>query len=217
MPEIKRGAASNILRFTLKNSSTGAGLTGLTSSSAGLIISTICDNETTATVYTVTAGNVETITTLGAYAAPTAGKCRFKEVDAANHKGLYEFQFADARFSVASSKRLVISVTGATSLLDADYEVELPDNVEADTYNEVAFPNGAVVSDAGNTAVTFKTNLTQTADNHWKNPYLTFTTGGLSGQTQRVVGFNGTTKFITAASAYTGAPAATDTFILVNR
>lgn len=118
-------ANSNILRFVLKNSTTGQGLTGLTSASTGMIISTICDNEATAAVYTVLAGNVETISALGTYAAPTASKCRFKEVDAVNHKGLYEFHFADARFSIASSKTLVISVTGATSLLDSDYEVEL--------------------------------------------------------------------------------------------
>ena len=135
MAEIKRGTQNNILRFTLKNSSTGVGLTGLTNASAGLIVSTICNNEATATPYTVAAANVETIATLGAYAAPTAGKCRFREVDALNHKGLYEFQFADARFSVASSRQLVISVTGATSLLDADYEIELPDNVAKDAYD----------------------------------------------------------------------------------
>lgn len=130
----KHSSTSNLIRFTLKNATTGVGLTGLSSASAGLIISTICDNEATATVYTVTATNVETITTLGTYAAPTASKCRFKEVDAVNHKGLYEFQFADARFSVASAKRLVVSVTGATSLLDADYEIQL---VQFDPYDAV--------------------------------------------------------------------------------
>ncbi len=128
----KHSSTSNLIRFTLKNSSTGVGLTGLSSASSGLIISTICDNEATATVYTVAASNVETITTLGTFAAPTASKCRFKEVEGTNHKGLYEFQFADARFSVASSKRLVISVTGATSLLDADYEIQL---VQFDPYS----------------------------------------------------------------------------------
>lgn len=118
-------ANSNIERWTLKNSSTGQGLTGLTSASAGLIIGTICDNEATTTTYTQAAGNIEGIATLGTYAAPTASKCRLKEVDATNHPGLYEFQFADARYSVASARKLVISVSGAANLLAADYEIAL--------------------------------------------------------------------------------------------
>ena len=48
-------------------------------------------------------------------AAPTATKCRFKEVDATNHPGVYEFQFADARFAVSNAKRLVISASGVLS------------------------------------------------------------------------------------------------------
>src|SRR3990167_4375058 len=147
----KHSSTSNLIRFALKHATTGVGLTGLSSASSGLIISTIADNEATATVYTVAASNVETITTLGTFATPTASKCRFKEVDATNHKGLYEFQFADARFSVASAKRLVISVTGATNLLDADYEIQL---VSFDPYDSVrmgmtALPNAAAEAAGG--------------------------------------------------------------------
>jgi hypothetical protein len=122
---IKHSNASNLIRFTLKNSSTGVGLTGLAYNTSGLIISTIADNEATATIYTAAASNIETIATLGTFATPTTNKCRFKEVDATNHKGLYEFQFADARFAVSSARKIIISVTGATSLLDADYEIQL--------------------------------------------------------------------------------------------
>ena len=147
----KHSSTSNLIRFALKHATTGVGLTGLSSASSGLIISTIADNEATATTYTVAATNVETITTLGTFATPTASKCRFKEVDATNHKGLYEFQFADARFSVASAKRLVISVTGATNLLDADYEIQL---VSFDPYDSVrmgmtALPNAAAEAAGG--------------------------------------------------------------------
>ncbi len=119
-------STSNIVRFSLKNKTTGQGLTGLTISTSGLIISTIADNEATPTVYTQAGSTIETITTLGTFAAPTATKCRFKLVDNTNHPGLYEFQFADARFAVANAKRLVISVNDAEStILDADYEIEL--------------------------------------------------------------------------------------------
>ena len=135
MADIKKHSSlSNLIRFVLKHATTGVGLTGLSSASAGLIISTITDNEATATTYTTAGSTIETITTLGTFATPTATKCRFKEVDATNHKGLYEFQFDNARFSVASSKRLVLSVTGATNLLDADYEIQL---VSFDPYDSI--------------------------------------------------------------------------------
>jgi len=121
----KNGATSNVIRRVLRNSSTGQGLTGLTHSSSGLIISTICDNEASATAYTAAGSTIETITTLGTYAAPTATKCRFKEVDSTNHPGLYEIQLADARFSVASAKTLRITISGASSLLQQEIVVQL--------------------------------------------------------------------------------------------
>lgn len=121
----KHGSKSNIIRVALKHATTGQGLTGLAFNTSGLIISTILDNEATPTVYTVAASNVEDITTLGTFAAPTASKCRFKAVDGTNHKGLYELHIADARFSVAGAKRMVLSITGAANLADADYLIAL--------------------------------------------------------------------------------------------
>jgi hypothetical protein len=155
---IKHSNTNNIIRFTLKNSSTGIGLTGLTEASAGLIISTICNNEATTTTYTQAGSTIETIVALGTYAAPTATKCRFKEVDATNHKGLYEFQIADARFAIASARSMTISVTGASSLLDADYEIQLVsfDPCDAVRMGMTSLPNAVVdaagglpISDAG--------------------------------------------------------------------
>jgi len=125
----KRGQGSVILRVKILNSSvtTGAGLTGLTSASAGLIISTIADNEATATAYTQAGSTIETIATLGTYAAPTATKCRFKEVDATNHPGVYEIQLADARLAVASAKSLLVSISGATNCAETDAVIPLTD------------------------------------------------------------------------------------------
>ena len=112
------GLTSVRLRVRLTNSSTGAAMTGLTSASSGLIISTIADNEATATVYAQASSNIEGITTLGTFAAPTASKCRFKEVDATNHPGVYEIQIADARFNVSNARSLLISISGVSNLLD---------------------------------------------------------------------------------------------------
>src|SRR3954471_3159877 len=112
----KNGQGSIVLRAKLLDTSStvGAGLTGLTSGSSGLIISTIADNEATATTYTQAGSTIETITTLGAYAEQPATKCRFKEVDSTNHKGIYEFQFADARYAVSNAKSLLVSVSGVS-------------------------------------------------------------------------------------------------------
>lgn len=158
----KRGQGSVILRVKIRNSSvsTGAGLTGLTFSSSGLIISTIADNEATATAYTAGGSTIETITTLGTYAAPTATKCRFKEVDSTNHKGVYEIQIADARFAVSSAKSLLVSISGATNAAECDAVIPLQD---LDPYDAVragltALPNvasgsaGAIITSGTGTA-----------------------------------------------------------------
>lgn len=113
---------SVLFRRKLIHSSTGQGLTGLTGASTGLVISTIKANEATATAYTASGVTIETIATLGTYVAPTSGRCRFREVDAINHPGLYEFHFADAR--LAATSRLYVSVLGAANLLQADWEID---------------------------------------------------------------------------------------------
>ena len=114
----KNGSTSNILDWRMRRSDTGQGLTGLSGSSTGLIIATQCDNEAAATVYSQAAGTIQTITTLGTFAAPSASNCRFKEIDSTNEKGEYQFQFDNARFAVAGAKFLEVSWTGATNLLD---------------------------------------------------------------------------------------------------
>lgn len=125
MPDLRQiGQTSNTVRFKLTKSTDGTAFTGLTSASSGLIISTICDNEATATAYTQAGSTIETITTLGTFATPTTNKCRFKEIDSTNHPGLYEFQFANARFAVSNARRMIISVSGVSNLFSSDYEIE---------------------------------------------------------------------------------------------
>lgn len=123
----KNGQGSIILRVKMLDStvSTGAGKTGLTSASSGLIISTAADNEATATAYTQAGSTIESITTLGTYAAPTATKCRFKEFDATNHPGVYEIQIADARYAVSNAKSLIVSWSGVTGLAQGDVQIPL--------------------------------------------------------------------------------------------
>lgn len=67
-----------------------------------------------------------------------------------------------------------------------------------------------VVSDAGNNATTFKTDLTESVNDYYKSPSLVvWLTGNLIGQTQRLAvssAFNGTTKFLTVGTAFTATP-----------
>jgi len=160
--DFKNGQTSIVLRVKILDSTvtTGAGKTGLTSSSSGLIISTIADNEATATAYTQAGATIDTITTLGTFAAPTTGHCRFKEVDSTNHKGIYEIQIADARFAVSNAKFIQVSISGVTGMAECDFLVPLR---KLDQYDGVragltAFPNvssgaaGALLVDGIGTA-----------------------------------------------------------------
>ena len=102
-----RGSLSNIFTvFIPDNSSTiGAGLTGLSSSSTNLQISVRRELSSTVTVYKQSASNIESTTTLGTFAAPTASKCRFKEIDNASLKGWYEIQLADSILGTSDTSR----------------------------------------------------------------------------------------------------------------
>lgn len=130
----KVGVTGAILRVKIldASSTSGAGKTGLAFNSAGLVIATIASNEATPTVYSQVAGAIETIATLGTHATPTAGKCRFKEVDATNHPGLYEIQLADARFNVSGARHLIVSISGVSGAAQCDAEVQL---VAVDLYD----------------------------------------------------------------------------------
>jgi hypothetical protein len=148
------GQTSVVFRVKIRQDTTGAapgkGLTGLTNSSSGLIIGTIADNEATTTTYTQAASHIQTITTLGTYAAPSASNCRFKEVDATNHPGVYEVQLADARFAVANSKSLLVSLSGVSGMMDCDVVIPLTSVNPYDGihYGISALPNTACTTNA---------------------------------------------------------------------
>jgi hypothetical protein len=77
-------------------------------------------------------------------------------------------------------------------------------------------PAGAIVSDAGNTASTFKTDRPEVTADHWKDCLLLLTSGVLAGQVKKVTGYNGATGFMTVNNPFTGVPAAGDRFVLIN-
>lgn len=148
---LKNSQTSIVVRVKLRSALNGQGLTGLTFSSSGLVVGTIAGNEATTTAYTAAGSTIETIATLGTFAAPTATKCRFREVDAVNHPGLYELQIADARWAVASAKSLIVTVSGATNLIECDALVPLwsVDPFDAVRFGQAALPNAAAEAAGG--------------------------------------------------------------------
>jgi len=146
-------------------SAVGAGLTGLTFSTSGLSIHTIADNEASVTSYTAAGSTIETITTIGTFAAPTATKCRFKEIDSTNLPGWYEIQIADARWAVSGARAVQarVAVTGGfcapveiqLALFDVnDSTVQLDDLASyidtevAAIYNRIGAPiNASIAAD----------------------------------------------------------------------
>lgn len=124
---LKNGITGLVLRVKILDTSsmTGVGKTGLTSSSAGLVISTIADNQSAATAYTAAAGNIESVGTLGTYAAPSLGKCRFRQIDPSNHPGLYELQFADSCWAASDARSVIVTVSGVAGAAQVDAEIQL--------------------------------------------------------------------------------------------
>lgn len=74
----------------------------------------------------------------------------------------------------------------------------------------------AVVADGGNSATTFKTDLTESTNDYWKDCLCRFVTGNLANQVKKVTGYNGSTKFLTFTNGFTGTPSASDIFVLLS-
>jgi hypothetical protein len=79
------------------------------------------------------------------------------------------------------------------------------------------FSTGAVVTDALNGALSFKTDLSESTSDTHKGKYLKFTSGTLINEVKKVSAYNGTTKFITVTSAFTGTPVALEEFELIDQ
>lgn len=159
MNSYKRQASnSGILRVELYDSSstTGALLASLAFNSAGLVIEAQRELDASKTSYTVAASNVEDITTLGTYAAPTASKIRFKETQLG---GVYELHPAQALLGTGDASRYCdFKIYGATNLVPRVLRVWLTatDQQDGVRMGLTALPNAAAdaagglpISDAG--------------------------------------------------------------------
>lgn len=123
----RNGQGGIILRIKILDASRtdGGGLAALTHTTTGLVISTIADSESAPTSYSSAGGTIESVATLGTYQAPTSGKCRFRELHPALHRGIYEIQLPNARYAVATAKGLVVSVSGPVDAVECDVLIPL--------------------------------------------------------------------------------------------
>jgi hypothetical protein len=78
------------------------------------------------------------------------------------------------------------------------------------------FPVAAVVSSVVNVPTSFLTNLTEAVEGYWVGAWWKFTSGTLINQVRKITGYNGSTKVVSVASAFTGTPAGADTACLIN-
>lgn len=123
--QIKAGLTGKTIAVFLQDSSstTGAGLTGLTSATSGLTCYYKRSNDTATVAVTLTATGV----VLGTFT-----DSGFKEIDATNQKGMYEFGIPDAAIA-AGAEWVVFFFRGAANLADTPVFIELTatDNQDA--------------------------------------------------------------------------------------
>jgi hypothetical protein len=134
---------------------TGKGKTGLTYLSTNLQISVIRELSATPTIYT--GANIEDITTIGTFQAPSlSSKCRFKAINETNRPGEYEIHFHDDAGHFGNqdaSKNVSIRVdeitTTALNIAPCLREVEL---VAYDPQDVTALGTGLALESGGNLA-----------------------------------------------------------------
>ncbi|HKJ74723.1 MAG TPA: hypothetical protein VKA19_11455 [Alphaproteobacteria bacterium] len=178
-------------------SNPGEAATGLTSASTGIGLGYIRPGGTLQTVTLSDLGTVDAAHSDGGMIA----------VDATNAPGLYRFDLPDA--AIAAGENACTAVVIASGVVTRVVELILDPNP--------SIVQGAIVSDAGNTASTFKTDLSETTDDQYVDAFVLFRTGANAGAVRHVSAYNGTTKFLTVDTAFPTAPSSSDEFVLVNR
>jgi hypothetical protein len=132
-------------------------------------------------------------------------------------------------FAPALTGAAAFVAAGGTITQDARYSTDTGVNVTqisgdataADRLEAIldATPSGAVVddNDPDPSATAFETNLAEGTNDHYNGTFVLFYSGALLGQSRKVSDYDGTSKVLTVAAAFTEAPAAGDTFIILGR
>jgi len=126
----KPGSTSQILQIFIRDSTKtdGSGLTGLSSTSLGLTAYYHRDTDTTATAISIVSMTVGTFTSGG-----------FKEIDATNMPGWYQFCPPNACFAAGASS-VGIHLKGATNMAPLPIEIDLSTQVDVELWNGTAVP-----------------------------------------------------------------------------
>jgi hypothetical protein len=164
------------------------------------------------------------------------------ELDATDHPGVYVFDLTQAETDADNVLLSAVSATGDI-VLDPIQVFTVPPNFRAlgiesdgdltqvntldghtpqtgDSFARLinlGITTGAVQTNGGNSATAFETDLAETANDHWNESFLLITSGALAGQVRRVSDYDGTSKVITVTPGFSGTPADSVTFALVNR
>jgi hypothetical protein len=63
----------------------------------------------------------------------------------------------------------------------------------------------------------FETDLAEATNDHYNGAFCVFYSGALAGQSRKISDYDGTSKVLTVATAFTEAPAAGDDFLIIGR
>ena len=136
----------------------------------------------------------------------------------------YDFQWNDLDFegdgvdlSVIVELEIWFTIdSGVEAKIDAiDTEVGVIDGIVDTILSGTVSDTGAVVADGGNTALTFKTDLTSAVGTAFTFSLILFTSGTLTGQVREITGYSGGSKFITVEDGFWVAPSAADAFVII--
>jgi hypothetical protein len=135
-------SGAGFIIHVLVSTAAGVMITGITNATSGLKINFIRPGD--ASVTSFTGSNLETITTIGTFQAPSSGKIRIKEIDATNMPGWYEVHIAAANVpSGAGTAAIRIGIT------------DTPNLAGLYCYNELAFTSLDLAGTAGANAQLF--------------------------------------------------------------
>ena len=126
----------------------------------------------------------------------------------------HESSQSTARSKISDIQNKVIVIQQDTNTIKSDLST-----VKSDValIKKTSFSTeGQVLDDNPSTSV-FKTNLTQSRNDFYKNMLITFTSGDNQGQSRRIKTYNGTTKTITVIPDLSFKPKNGDTFIILTR
>lgn len=121
---------------------------------------------------------------------------------------IYRPKFTEGQTGTMASNRVnadAVAISGTTT----------PADVLEDIYTNAVTTSS--VNDGSPSASSFITNLAEASNDHYNGMVLVFTSGNLKGQARSISDYDGGASTITVGTAFTEAPANSDTFKIIGR